>query len=84
MAMPKFAGKLDDLVNSEDVVFGVYIKELDKYYWPISEYSRGRETPGYIEGADAIKILYSEMDKKNPPIESITIPYSSVEDNVYE
>ncbi len=83
MAVPAKYGHIDELIGIDEVVFGVYIPELDEYFWPIDSYSRADSYPSYMLGATGIKIKEKDFFKNRDAYTSFTLPSSTPEDNSY-
>ncbi|MFK7774436.1 MAG: DUF3857 domain-containing protein [Saprospiraceae bacterium] len=43
VAVPKFYGDLESVVLDQEVVIGIYIPSIKKYYWPFDNYSSAGE-----------------------------------------
>jgi len=83
MAMPRYYGPLENLVTTGEVVFGFYVKEIDRFYWPLTEYSTSADVPNYVQGAKAIKLAFSKIYNEQAELEKLEIPVTTPTENLY-
>lgn len=80
--VPKSKGSLDNIVNFNELTFGIYLPSLNKYYWAPSKDRTHNELPNdLIDGAIGIAISEEAILKNLKSLEDVNIEAVSLNDS---
>ena len=74
---------LDNVLNREEIEFGVYIPSLDKFYWRVDNFAEPGEIPTNLQGVEGVSIPFKQINKSKQAIFDLLVPKTTYEDNVY-
>ncbi len=82
--VPRYYGKIDDVVMENELVYGVYVPVTDKYYWPVDNYRTSGDPYTKAFSANGYKVDYQKLMKSSSPdFKKITTPPSKAKDNLH-
>lgn len=83
--LAKSADAKDDFLIGEEMIIGVYVPIIDRYFWPFSSFTRSGETPYYLEGLHITRVPFPRIDKKSyiDYVSNDFTPISDAIDNQY-
>ena len=79
VAVPRYYGELDDVVLDRELVYGIYIPSIEKYYWPFDNYLNAGEMDYRLFNVQVLRSIGPDGDKE----ESDRTPNSSANDHKY-
>lgn len=79
VATPRYYGELDDVVLDREIVYGIYIPSIEKYYWPFDNYLNAGEMDYRLFNVPVLRSLGPDGDQE----ESSRTPNSSAIDHKY-
>lgn len=80
--VPKSIGSLENLVNINEVTFGVYLPAFKKYYWAPNMDRTHEDVPfEFLEGAIGVGVSEEKIRKKENGVELVNIEPVAIENS---
>ncbi len=78
---PRYIGHKDDILTPQEMLVGVYVPSIKKYYWPMDNYSVAGEPNQSVTGTKAVVADPKKFKRGKAQFEEVSIPPSKATNN---
>jgi len=82
LVVPRFYGRVEDVVTPQEVEFGVFVPSTDTYFWSVDNFRNPIDKYNKVSGGKGYRVSPQQVKKKNPVFEMVEIPLSEAHQNV--
>ena len=80
--VPRYFGGVDEVIISSEIIYGVYVSSMDKYFWAVDNYRNPVDNYTEVAGASGYKIARKNLRRRDAKFKKITVPSSVANENI--